>query len=102
MTKTEIMRAITESNTNKDIKWSILKNMNTEIVLTNSYDPCVNYSIKVCSDSGDEWVGIRDNHMKSTVGVLTRGYTRWDDYKDTEHGIKMGIAMAVRNFHSTY
>ena len=102
MTNTNIMQVINTHNTNKNIKWSILKNTDTEIVLTNSYDKCVNYSVKVCSDSEDEWVGVKDNHMRSTVCVLTRGYTRWDDYKETEHGIAMALAAAVENFNSTY
>lgn len=102
MTNTNIKNIINEANTNKDIKWSIVKNTKTEITLTNSYDKCVNYSIKVKHQDGEEWIVARDNHMGCRVAMLLQGDDRWSDYADTEHGIQMAIEAAVRNFNYVY
>ena len=102
MTNVEIRIAINNANTNKDIRWSIVKNTPTEIVLTNSYDKCVNFSIRVDHDDDDEWVIVRDNHMETTVGLFCKGLNIWDDYNTTEQGLTMGVESAVRNFNNTY
>ena len=102
MTNTEIKNIINEVNTNPDIKWSISKNTDTEIVLTNSYDNCVSFTITVKHQAGDEWIVVRDNHMDKRVALLIQGDDRWSDYTYIEHGIKMAIEAAVYYFNGTY
>ena len=106
MNKNDIMTVINQANTNADIKWSILENAESKIVLTNSYDTCVKYTIEVKREVEDglneEWITVRDNHMQCTVAMLMKGDTRWDDYKDTKHGIILAIQHAVHNFNHLY
>lgn len=102
MTNTDIRRIISMANTNESIHWSIAKNTDTEIVLTNDYDKCVNYSIRVKHDDDDEWIVVKDNHMNSTVTMLCKGLNFWDDYAVTEHGLALAVEAAVKNFNSTY
>ena len=102
MKKQDIMKVIKETNTNPDIKWSILENTDTKIVLTNSYDKCINFSIQVKHDYLEEWITVRDEHMGCTVSMLMKGDSRWDDYKETEQGIIFAIQHAVHEFNHRY
>lgn len=102
MTKTNIMKAINEVNTNKDIKWSITKNTKNEIMLTNSYGKDIKYSITVKSCEGDEWIKIRNEHMDTGCGMLLQGNDKWSDYTDTENGLEMAVKSVVRNFNYFY
>lgn len=102
MKKTDIMSIINKVNTNKNIRWSISKNTDTEIILTNSYDTAIKYSIKVKSEDGEEWITVRNEHMNTRCGMLLQGEDRWSDYTDTERGLEMGIETAVMNFNSRY
>lgn len=102
MTNTDIRRIINEANDNKNIRWSIVKNTDTEIVLTNDYDKSINYTITVKHQDGEEWIVARDNLMNRRVAMLTQGMDVWDDYFETENGIRMAIQAAVQNFNETY
>lgn len=102
MTKANIMEVINLSNNNKSIKWSILENTATKIVLTNDYDKCVNFSISVKNDDGEEYIEAKDNHMGSTVCLLLQGDRRWHDYTETNQGIIIAIEHVVEHFNHTY
>lgn len=101
MKKTDIMEIINAENTNKDIKWSIVENTETNITLTNSYDKSVNFTITVKHDD-EEWIAVRDNHMNRNVAGFLKGDSKWDDYRDTETGLKLGIEAAVSYFNYMY
>ena len=110
MNKNDIVKTINEVKTNNHIKWSVLENTDTKIVLTNDYDKCINFSIEVRHreiEWGDttkveEWIAVKDNHMGSNIALLLQGDTRWDDYKETTQGIIMGIRYAVQHFEYMY
>ena len=102
MKRTEIMKAINEANTNKNIEWSIVKQTSTRIVLTNSYDECISYSIIIKHDVLDEWIEIRDNHIGSKIDSLVWDEDNWGDYTETRDGLKKAVQLAVRHFNHTY
>lgn len=107
MNNIDIMKVIREANRNRPTKWSILENSDTQIVLTNDYDKCIRYTITIKSDVDDEWVNewitIRNDHMRMLVDVLLKGMpTKGCDYQETQQGITMAIHKAVRDFHCTY
>lgn len=103
MTKIDIMKAINESNTNKEIKWSVAKNTATKIILKNSYDTAVQYSINIClEEHGDDCIVVKNDHMGSTVTCLLQGDDRWSDYVHTDDGIVKAVKVAVRSFNHTY
>lgn len=102
MTNSTIKNIINGVNTNPDINWGIALNTPYKIVLTNSYDKCVNYSIRVHHQDGDEWISVRDNHMDRLVGCYLHGHDIYSDYTYIEHGIQMAIEEAVENFNETY
>lgn len=102
MTKQFIMDIINWVNPNRDIKWSILKNTAKEIILTNSYDKCVKYTISINHQGADEWISVRDNHMDRLVGCFLQGDDNCSDYTYIDHGIKLAIEEAVENFNETY
>ena len=98
MTKSSILAHINASNTNKDIKWYILERTDEKIVLTNSYDKCVKFTIKIENDG----IHIVDDHMIYSVGYLLKGDTRWDDCNDDETGIWLALKSTVNYFNRTY
>ena len=98
MTKANIMAIVNEANTNKGIKWSVIENTKTKIVLTNDYDACVKLTIKV----GEDCITVKDNHMEIAVEYLFKGDTRWDDYKEEADGVVLAIKTAVKYFNDVY
>lgn len=98
MNNTSIKNIINEVNTNKDIKWRIVKNDKTEITLTNSYDNAISYSIKVAKFEDDEYILVVNNHL----GTTTAGFFPEDDYSTIDGGLALGIKTAVRNFNYVY
>ena len=98
MTKSSILAHVNAANTNKDIKWYIVEKTDDKIVLTNSYDKCVNITIKI----GEDCITVKDNHVDVAVEYLFKGETRWDDYKDDETGILLALKAAVNYFNHTY
>ena len=98
MTKANIKAIIAGANTNKDIKWDVAENTPEKIVLTNSYDKCVKYTIKISEDC----ITVRDNHMGTAVAYLFKGDSRFDDYNNDDDGLRIAITAAVRNFNHTY
>ena len=98
MTNTAIKAIIEKANTNHEVKWSIVYNDNGIIELTNSYDKCISYSIRLASFDNEEYVLVTNNHLDSTVDSFWHGV----DYYDTEHGITLGIKTAVGNFNNIY
>jgi len=98
MTNTAIKTTIDKANTNKDIRWSIVHNANGIVTLTNDYDKCISYSIRVASFDNEEYILVTNNHLESTVGSFWYGV----DYYDLEDGIALGIKTAVRNFNYIY
>lgn len=102
MTKKAIMGIINKVNENRTIKWIVSKNTDSEIILKNSYDECVEYRISFKSQDNDEWISIRDNHLDRLVDCLLQGDPECSDYTYTEHGIEMAISAAVHHFNYTY
>ena len=102
MTNIAIKDIINATNTNRQIVWDIAVNTPYKIVLTNSYDNCVSYSIKVGREGQDQWISVRDNHMDKTVAFFIGDESNWGDYTETEQGVKMAIESAVRNFNYMY
>ena len=98
MTKTMIKEIINGVNTNKDIKWDVVENTSEKIVLTNSYDKCVKFTIKI----GDEFITIKDDHIGHAVDYLSKGDTRYDDYKNDTDGVRLAIKATVNHFNHTY
>ena len=97
MTNAHIKTIIGAVNTNKDIKWEIAENTPEKIVLTNSYDKCVKFTIKI----GDEFITIKDDHG-TRCDYLSKGDTRWDDYKNNIDGIHLAIRSTVNYFNNIY
>ena len=106
MRKTEIMKAINESNTNKEIKWDVLENTDTKIILTNDYDKSICFTIEVkhseWEGSKEEWIDVCDNLTGAKAYVLIQGNDRWSDYKDTEKGLVQAVKIAVAYFNRRY
>lgn len=104
MTKTAIMKVINEVNTNKGIKWSVLENTDSKIVLTNDYDKCVKLRInlRVNTEDNERWIAVWDDPMKIQVDCLLQGDSVYDDYKTEYEGIEKAIKAAVRYFNSRY
>lgn len=106
MTKPEIKKIIDDSNTNKDIKWSIIENTPTKIVLTNSYDESIRFTIEVKKSKyewdDENWIEVKDNLTGAMVYVLIQGDDRWSDYKETDQGLIQAVKIAVAYFNRKY
>lgn len=103
MTKIDILKTIDTYNTNKDIKWSVVSNTRTKIILKNSYDNAVRYSINIClEEHGDDCIVVKNDHLGSTVTCLLQGHDRWSDYVHTDEGIELAIGKAVCHFNYYY
>ena len=98
MTSMDIVRLVDKVNTNKQIRWEVLENEPNKIVLTNSYDKCVKFTIKVVDDG----ITVLDNHMLYGVAYLCKGKSRWDDYQDDAEGVRLAITTTVDYFNNTY
>ena len=98
MTKATIKQTIIGVNTNKDIKWYVAEKTADKIVLTNSYDKCVKFTIKI----GADCITVHDDHMFYAVEYLLKGDSRFDDYNNDIDGIKLAIEAAVNYFNRTY
>lgn len=98
MTKAEIKSIINGVNTNKDIKWNVEENTLEKIVLTNSYDKCVKFTIKI----GADCITVRDNHMGNAVEYLLKGDSRYDDYNNDIDGVRRATKATVNYFNLTY
>ena len=98
MNKATIKHTIIGVNTNKDIKWDVAENTPERIVLTNSYDKCVKFTIKI----GADCITVRDDHMFHAVEYLLKGDSRFDDYNNDIDGIKLAIKATVNYFNRTY
>lgn len=98
MTSMDIVRLIDKVNTNKQIRWEVLENEPNKIVLTNNYDKCVKFTIKVVDDG----ITVLDNHMLSGVAYLCKGESRCDDYQDDAEGVRLAITTTVDYFNNTY
>ena len=98
MTKSSILAYINAANTNKSIKWYIVEKTDDKIVLTNSYDTCVKFTIKIANDG----IIVVDDHMVHSVCYLLKGDNRWDDYAEDEDGILLALKSAVNYFNRTY
>lgn len=98
MTKATILAHIKAANTNKDIKWYVAEKTDNKIVLTNSYDTCVMFTIAF----EDDCIIVTDEHMGHAVDYLYKGESRWDDYKNDDDGVMLAIKSAVRYFNNVY
>lgn len=98
MNKATIKQTISGANTNREIKWDIAENTAEKIVLTNSYDKSVKFTIKVNADC----ITVRDNLMGNAVEYFFKGDTRFDDYANDDDGVKRAIKSAVIYFNRTY
>lgn len=98
MTKATILHTIINVNANKDIKWDVIEKTPEKIVLTNSYDACVKFTIKI----GDDCITVRDNHMGDAVTYLFKGDSRFDDYNNDLDGIMLAIKATVHYFNRIY
>jgi hypothetical protein len=106
MTKPEIKKIINDINTNKDIKWNVLENTPNKIVLTNSYDRSIRFTIEVKESKhewdDENWIVVKDNLTGATVYVLIQGEDRWSDYKETEQGLIQAVKITVAYFNRKY
>ena len=98
MTKAEIKSIIIGVNTNKDIIWNVEENTPEKIVLTNNYDKCVKFTIKI----GTDCITVRDDHMGDAVEYLLKGDSRYDDYNNDIDGVRLAIKATVNHFNHTY
>ena len=98
MTCNEIKRIIDDANTNERIVWTVAENTPEQIVLTNSYDRSVKFTILNC----DTHIVVRDRNAGVAIEYLFKGDGKADDYNDDETGIRMAIKAAVKYFNETY
>ena len=98
MNKATIKQTISEANTNKEIKWGVAENTAEKIVLTNSYDKGVKFTIKI----GAGFITVRDNLIGNAVEYFFKGDSRFDDYANDDDGVKRAIKAAVIYFNRTY
>lgn len=98
MTKAMIKEIINGVNTNKDIKWDVVENTSKKIVLANSYDECVKFTIKI----GTDCITVRDNYMGVAVEYLLKGDSRYDDYNNDIEGVRLAIKATVNYFNHIY
>ena len=107
MTKRDIMKVIKAANVNSDIKWEVESTKNNGIiVLTNTYDKAVHFTIKKCGWQDEEmiseWISIRDDMMSENVGALIKGSDRWSDFDEWEAGIEQAVRKTVKYFYYCY
>lgn len=86
---------------NNHAKWSVIDSREDRIELTNDYDTCVKYVIKVDRDEYGEHIEVRDEHMQRFVALLCKGDS-FDDYESTDEGLKQAIRCCVRSFNYYY
>lgn len=110
MTRTDINRIIRETNTNKEIKWSITSATKNRIVLTNDYigKPDAFVITWEVMDVGDEFVKVEDTSLGKMVGGFiynpewANRYNTLNDFESRAEGFKKAIQCAVKHFNYCY
>ena len=98
MTKKNILAIIYENNENKEIEWNVESNTKNQIVITNTYDKSVRFTISFVGDG----IKVYDNHEEKCIGFLIKGTEFYADFSDDEVGISQAVKKIVRHFYYCY
>nr|DAE72251.1 MAG TPA: hypothetical protein [Caudoviricetes sp.] len=100
MTKEQILKIINKENENSEIKWEVVKNTRSLIVITNNYDKDIEFKIEVSTKNN---IIITDvNGWIHNIGVLLYGTDRWSDFSEMECGLRKAIKLVVEHFYYYY
>lgn len=100
MTKEQILKIINKENENSEIKWEVIKNTRSLIVITNDYDKDIEFKIEVSAKNN---IIITDvNGWMHNIGILLYGTDRWSDFSELECGLRKAIKLAVEHFYYYY
>ena len=100
MTKKQILNIINKENENTEIKWEVIKNTRSLIVLTNDYDKDIEFKIEVLDENDIKITDV--NRWVHNIGLLLFGTDRWSDFSDRECGLRKAIKLAVEHFYYYY
>ena len=101
MTVKDIRTIIGENNKNTEIKWNVAKNTKSEIRLTNSYDKCVEFIIRVKEEDGDKYAKITEENA-GIKAYYSIGDDRYDDFASEEEALRECVKSAVKMFYIYY
>lgn len=96
----DIMNVIKNCKNNY-VKWSVVDKRKDRIELTNDYDKCVKFVIKIEKNELGEHITVRDEHMQKLVALFYKD-DFFDDYESTDEGIKQAIQSCVHHFNYYY